>query len=128
VYTQFVYCKHAPRFGQARNPWLTGTASWTYVAVTQYLLGIKPVLGGLRIDPAIPGDWNGYTVRRRFRDTWVTIEVTNPDHVTSGVASLTLDGVALDGDVVPAASLKPAGPDATGVNVVRVVLGARKEA
>ncbi|MFN8073980.1 MAG: hypothetical protein U0Q15_01010 [Kineosporiaceae bacterium] len=128
VYTQFVYGKHAPRFGQARNPWLTGTASWTYVAVTQYLLGIKPVLDGLRIDPAIPAQWDGYSVRRRFRDTWVTIEVTNPEHVGGGVASMTIDGEPLPGDVVPASALKPAGPDTTDVNVVRVVLGARKEA
>ncbi|HET9519267.1 MAG TPA: glycosyl hydrolase family 65 protein, partial [Actinoplanes sp.] len=127
VYTQFVYGKHAPHFGQARNPWLTGTASWTYVAVTQYLLGIKPALDGLRIDPAIPSAWDGYSVRRRFRGTWVTVNVSNPDRVSSGVASLSLDGVALPGDVVPASALRPAGPDDLDVNIVTVVLGAKED-
>ncbi len=116
VYAQFTHGSYSPRFGQSRNPWLTGTASWTYTAVTQYLLGIKPVLAGLRIDPAIPSAWDGYEVRRRFRGAWVTVRVSNPDHVETGVRSLTVDGRAVEGDVAPAELLRDGA-------VVEVVLG-----
>jgi len=116
VYAQFTHGSFSPRFGQSRNPWLTGTASWTYTAVTQYLLGIKPVLAGLRIDPAIPAAWDGYEVRRRFRGAWVTVRVSNPDHVETGVRSLTVDGAVVDGDVAPAELLRDGA-------VIEVVLG-----
>jgi len=105
VYAQFTHGKHSPRFGQSRNPWLTGTASWTYTAVTQYLLGIKPRLDGLLIDPAIPSDWPEYTVHRRFRGKDITITVQNPNRVERGVASLEIDGVAVDGALAPDALL-----------------------
>ena len=106
VYCQFTHGPASPRFGQSRNPWLTGAASWTYVAVTQYLLGLKPVAEGLRIDPAVPSGWASYEVRRRFRGSWLTIRVHNPDHVAQGVATLALDGRPLPGDVVPADLLR----------------------
>jgi cellobiose phosphorylase len=106
VYAQFTHGPHSPRFGQSRNPWLTGTASWTYIAVTQYLLGLRPTAGGLRIDPCIPAGWDGFTVRRRFRGRWLTIRVDNPDHVQRGVVRLTVDGVPVEGDTVPAAALR----------------------
>ncbi len=51
VYSQMVAGKEAPNFGEAKNSWLTGTAAWTFVAVSQYLLGIKPTLDGLVINP-----------------------------------------------------------------------------
>jgi len=92
VYCQFTHGPESPRFGQARNPWLTGTASWSYVGVTQYILGIRPELEGLRIDPCIPADWDGYEVTRRFRGMSLTIRVSNPDGVETGVASVAVDG------------------------------------
>ena len=58
-------------------PWLTGTASWSYVGVTQYILGIRPELEGLRIDPCLPAGWEGYEVTRRFRGMALTIRVAN---------------------------------------------------
>jgi cellobiose phosphorylase len=63
-----------------RNSWLTGTASWTYVAGTQWILGIRPTFTGLQIDPAIPSDWPGYTARRVFRGVVynLTVEQKGP--------------------------------------------------
>ena len=84
--------------------------------MTQYLLGIQPVAGDLRIDPAIPAAWDAYEVRRRFRGAWVTVRVANPDHVQTGVRSLTVDRVAVDGDVAPAERLRDGA-------VVEVVMG-----
>ncbi len=117
VYCQFTYGPHSPRFGQSRNPWLTGTASWTYTAVTQYLLGIKATMDGLQVNPSIPSEWDGFEVRRRFRDKWITIEVQNPDRVSHGVNSLTLNGKPIQGNVIPADQLGE-------TNKVKVVLGA----
>ena len=116
VYCQFTYGKYSPRFGASRNPWLTGTASWTYIAVTQYLLGIQPTQGGLRVNPCIPAGWDGFEVRRRFRGKWITIRVENPQHVSRGVRSLTLNGVTVDGNVIPADQLGE-------TNMVTAVLG-----
>lgn len=112
VYCQFTHGPESPRFGQARNPWLTGTASWSYVGVTQYILGVRPELAGLRIDPCLPEGWGGYQVTRRFRDMNLTINVVNPLGVATGVATVTIDGVevadagdAKRGALVPVGSL-----------------------
>ncbi len=105
VYSQFTHGKASPRFGQSRNPWLTGTASWTYFAVTQFILGLQPTPDGLRVDPCIPADWPGFEVRRQFRGKWLTIRVENPAHLSRGVRSLTLNGELIAGNVIPAAQL-----------------------
>ncbi|MGC9399481.1 MAG: GH36-type glycosyl hydrolase domain-containing protein [Anaerolineae bacterium] len=101
VYPQNILGDEHPQFGLARNSWLTGTASWMYQAGTQYLLGVRPTYDGLRIDPCIPPAWDGFKVSRTFRGAVYTIEVRNPRHVCKGVARLTVDGKALDGNVVP---------------------------
>jgi cellobiose phosphorylase len=117
VYCQFAYGRHSPRFGEARNPWLTGTASWTYIAVTQYLLGIQPTLKGLRVNPCIPARWDRFEARRCFRGKWITIRVENPAHVNQGVHALTLNGAPIEGNVIPVDHL-------VEDNEARVVLGA----
>lgn len=106
VYCQFTHGKTSPRFGQSRNPWLTGTASWTYIAVTQYILGLRPAREGLRIDPCIPKAWKGFEVRRQFRGKDLTIRVENPKGRSRGVARLELNGQVVDGNVVPFELLK----------------------
>ena len=105
VYSQFAHGPTSPRFGQARNPWLTGTASWTYIGVTQYILGVRPVLAGLEIDPCLPAAWDGFEMTRRFRGARVTIRVTNPDHVSRGVEAIEVDSQPVAGTVVPAERL-----------------------
>ena len=80
VYAQMVAGKDAKRFGEAKNSWLTGTASWNFVAISQYILGIKPEYEGLMIDPSIPAVWDGYSVVREFRGTTYKIEIKNPNH------------------------------------------------
>jgi cellobiose phosphorylase len=84
--------------------------------VIQYLLGVKPVATGLRVNPCIPAAWDGFEMRRCFRGKWITIKVENPSHVNQGVKSLMLNGVAIEGDVIPADKL-------VETNTVEVVLG-----
>jgi cellobiose phosphorylase len=101
VYSQMTAGKDASRPGEAKNSWLTGTAAWNWYAVTEFILGIKPALTGLQIDPCIPADWRGYEVTRRFRNAWYHIKITNPDGINKGVKSVKLNGTLLPGNIVP---------------------------
>jgi len=101
VYPQNILGDEHPQFGLARNSWLTGTASWTFQAGTQHILGIAPTYYGLRINPCLPREWDGFCVTRAFRGAVYEIQVSNPGHVCRGVESLTVDGRVVEGDIVP---------------------------
>jgi len=101
VYSQMIAGKDARRFGEAKNSWLTGTASWNFVAITQYILGIKPDFDGLKIDPSIPKAWDGYTVIRQYRGDTYRITVKNPNHVSCGVSKITVDNKEITGNILP---------------------------
>ena len=101
VYAQMIAGKDAGRFGEAKNSWLTGTAAWNFVAVSQYMLGIIPDYNGLKIDPSIPSAWNEFEATRQFRNATYNIHVTNPSHVSKGVKQVTVDGNAISGNVLP---------------------------
>jgi len=96
VYPQMIAGKDAPCFGEAKNNWLTGTAAWTFVVVSQGIIGLKPDYEGLRVDPCVPKSWKEFTATRRFRGDTFNIRVTNPDGVSKGVKTLSLDGKPLD--------------------------------
>ena len=115
VYAQMIAGKDAKRHGEAKNSWLTGTAAWNFVAVSQYILGIKPEYNGLKINPSIPHEWDGFTASRLFRGATYEITVKNPDHVCHGVKSVTVDGKAVDSNVIPVFE--------NGTHKVEVVLG-----
>ncbi len=102
VYAQNILGEEHPQFGLARNSWLTGTASWCYQAATQWILGIRPEYGGLRIDPCIPSAWSGFSVARRFRGRILHITVHNTHNVCSGVVEMRVDGMISPGNLVPA--------------------------
>jgi cellobiose phosphorylase len=101
VYAQMTAGKDAPCFGEAKNSWLTGTAAWTFVVVSQGIFGIQPDFGGLRIDPCIPKAWPGFKVTRKFRGSTYEIEVKNPNGVSKGVKSMLVDGVKVEGNLLP---------------------------
>ena len=103
VYAQMVAGKEAARPGEAKNSWLTGTAAWNYHAITEHILGIKPDYDGLCIDPCIPAHWTGYRVTRKFRGTTFHIRIRNPDGISKGIKSISLDGVEIANGVVPVA-------------------------
>lgn len=107
----YVHCQstHAPtskKYGRSRVPWLSGTASWSHYTATHHILGIRPEIDGLRIDPCIPRNWTGFRVNRVFRGKALHIEVKNPSHVSRGVKVLTVDGMRLEGNLVPMRKLK----------------------
>jgi cellobiose phosphorylase len=114
-YPQNILGDEHPQFGLGRNAWLSGTSSWTYVAGTQWILGIRPDIDGLIIDPCIPKDWPEFRVQRRFRGATYLIHVTNPNQVCKGVVEMRIDGELLAGNKVPVL--------AAGEHTVDVVLG-----
>ena len=101
VYSQMVAGRDAKFHGEAKNSWLTGTAAWTFVNVSQYILGVYPTHNGLSIDPCVPKDFGDFELTRKFREGTYNIKVQNPDKVEKGIKSITVDGKAIDGCVIP---------------------------
>jgi len=102
VYSQMVAGPYAPRFGQAKNSWLTGTAAWTFYAATQGILGIKPDYDGLMIDPCLPADMQDVRITRKFRGSEYDIHIVNCAGDEKGTLTLTMDGKFVEGRVIPA--------------------------
>ena len=101
VYSQMIAGKDAPNFGEAKNSWLTGTAAWTFLDVSQYILGIRPDYDGLAVDPCIPSSLDGFEAKRDFRGVTYHITVKNPDHVEKGIKALIVNGTPVAGCVIP---------------------------
>ncbi len=101
VQGQTTYSTFSPRPGNTRTAWLTGAAAWSYFSAVQYILGIRPELDGLRIDPCIPAEWGGFSVTRKFRGCVYRIWVHNSEHTCLGVKRMTVDGKDVSGSLVP---------------------------
>ena len=105
VYAQMIAGRDAPTHGEAKNSWLTGTAAWNMVAISQWILGIRPEHDGLRVEPVIPGSWAGFRATRRFRGTTYDIEVVRAsqgDAARHGDRSrLVVDGRPIEGTLIP---------------------------
>ena len=99
VYAQTIAGADAPSFGEAKNSWLTGTAAWNYVAITQWILGIRASHDGLQVAPVIPASWPGFEATRVFRGATYRISVRRAG--PGNTVALTVDGQPVAGDVVP---------------------------
>ena len=102
VYCQMVAGKDAAKPGEGKNSWLTGTAAWNWITITQYILGIKPTYDGIEIDPCIPSTLKEYTVHRVLRDAEFDITVKNPNGKESGISQIVLDGAPVNGNIIKA--------------------------
>lgn len=114
VCCQMVAGKDAAKPGEGKNSWLTGTAAWSWYAITEFILGIKPTYNGLLIDPCVPQTAKEYKVTRKFRGGEYHITIKNPQGVQTGVKSITMDGNAINGSIIPASD---------GKHTVEVVMG-----
>ncbi|CDD46689.1 cellobiose phosphorylase Cbp94A [Firmicutes bacterium CAG:534] len=101
VYSQMVAGADAYLPGEAKNSWLTGTAAWTFVNISQYILGIYPTHKGLSVNPCVPKDFGDFQITRKFREGTYDIKVVNPDKVEKGIKSITVDGASIEGCVIP---------------------------
>lgn len=100
----YVYCGNIagpthPQFGYGRNAWLSGTATWMYIAATQWILGIRPTFQGLQITPMIPQDWKGYTATRVFRG--VTYKISVERAISGNSSTISINGRKIDGNIIP---------------------------
>jgi cellobiose phosphorylase len=105
--------RDAATHGEAKNSWLTGTAAWNYVAITQWILGVRPTHDGLQISPVIPQDWEGFEMTRVYRG--VAYKITARRAGPGNTIALTVDGQPIAGDVAP---LPPAGVQQVRVDAV----------
>ena len=101
AFCQMVSGKAAPVKGEGKNSWLTGSASWGFTAVSQHILGVRPAMDGLIVDPCIPSDWKGFRVTRKFRGAVYNIDVKNPNGTGTGVSEIKVNGEAISGNVIP---------------------------
>jgi cellobiose phosphorylase len=101
VYCQMIAGKEAFKPGEAKNSWLSGTASWNFYAITQYILGVKPDYDGLLINPCIPAKWDGFSMTRKYRGATYNIEVSNPKHICKGVQKIVVNGTTINSKIVP---------------------------
>ena len=99
VYAQMIAGKDAVTHGEAKNSWLTGTAAWNYVAITQFILGIQPTLDGLQVKPVIPSGWSGFEATRSYRGVRYEISVTREG--PGNDVSLEVDGKSIAGTTIP---------------------------
>jgi cellobiose phosphorylase len=120
VYAQMIAGEDAATPGEAKNTWLTGTAAWNFVAISQWILGVRPEHAGLRIDPCVPAAWGGFTVTRRFRGATYRIVVQKAPGVSGRVTRLQVEGRPIAGNLVPL----PASPGAE-IEVVAFVEATR---
>ncbi len=100
VYSQMIAGADAPKHGEAKNSWLTGTAAWTFVNVSQYLLGIQPDYDGLRIDPCLPDELKELKLDRTYRDAHYHIHISKPDGIEKGVRKMLVNGKEVEGNLV----------------------------
>ncbi|MDA3799562.1 MAG: glycosyl transferase [Kiritimatiellae bacterium] len=96
VYAQMIGGKYAPNHGEAKNSWLTGTAAWNYVAISQYILGIRPGYKGLIVDPKIPTSIDNLNIKRVLQGTTYNISITHGD-----TPSMLVDGKPFEGKEIP---------------------------
>lgn len=99
----YTWCSNIVGYPNNKQGWgnishISGTVAWMNVAATQYLLGIRPVLDGMIFDPCIPAKWDGFSVKRIFRDCELNIFVENPEHVEKGVKYIEIDGKKINGN------------------------------
>jgi cellobiose phosphorylase len=115
IYAQMIAGKDAATHGEAKNSWLSGTAAWNYVAITQAILGIKPAYAGLEVSPVMPSTWDSYEMVREFRGVRYAIWIKREGPGTG--IRLEVDGKPNAGNMIP---LPPTG---TKEVTVKVTLG-----
>jgi cellobiose phosphorylase len=111
VYSQMVAGRDAKFHGQGKNSWLTGTAAWTFVNVSQYILGVYPTHNGLSINPCIPEGFGDFEITRKYRGATYNISVKQ-NGAQKGISKLIVNGKDIDlsgakADVVSGGALIP---------------------
>jgi cellobiose phosphorylase len=97
---QFIYAKESDRYGEGSHSWATGTAAWSLIVVWEWIFGVRPETGGLRVDPCLPSGWTGARMRRAYRGSHYTITIRKPAGICKGRVAVTLDGEPLPDNLI----------------------------
>jgi cyclic beta-1,2-glucan synthetase len=92
---------HPMHVGRGGWTWYTGSAGWMYQAAVQALLGLQRSGKTASITPCIPAVWPEYSLVWRVGRSHYRFVVTNPDHLSHGIASVQLDGTDVDPKAIP---------------------------
>ncbi|HOK55030.1 MAG TPA: hypothetical protein PKV43_11235, partial [Armatimonadota bacterium] len=98
---EYIHGPDSATYGQGEFSWLTGTAAWMWKVSIDWILGVRAELRGLLVDPCIPSEWDGFKVVRRYRRATYEIDVVNPEHVSRGIAEITVDGDKWESHLLP---------------------------
>lgn len=101
VYAEYVHGPSSSTFGQGDFTWMTGTAAWMWKVSLEWILGVRPELDGILVDPCIPSSWDSYKVKRHFRDSLYQFTVENPDHISKGIKNVIVDGKEHPSNLIP---------------------------
>ncbi|TDX17516.1 glycosyl hydrolase family 36 [Petrotoga sibirica] len=99
IYAEYITGPNHPDFGEAGHSWLTGTASWMHRVGIDFILVVRPEFNGLRVDPCVPKEWDGYKIKRKFRGATYNITVKNSNHPSKGGAKIRIDGKEYEGNL-----------------------------
>jgi len=116
VHGQFVESSASPYEGRAHVHWLTGTASTVMVGCVEGICGFRPDEDNLIINPSIPAEWDGFSIKKNFRGKKLNVTIDNAAHVQAGVKKVVVNGTELEGAKIPVAML-------ADCNDIKVVLG-----
>ena len=97
IYSQMIAGRETPRSGEAKNSWLTGTASWAYVNIGQYILGIRAHYDGLEIRPCMPDSIDEFATERTFRGTRYMIHARRTGRK---IPQIRVNGALIEGNIV----------------------------
>jgi cellobiose phosphorylase len=90
----------AADYGSAGWTWYSGSGGWLYKVSTNWILGVRPTMDGLLIDPCIPSRWDGFKMKRKYGNCVYNIEVMNPRHVSNGIREVYVDGERLPSNII----------------------------
>ena len=112
----------SPLYGRGGWTWYTGSAAWLFKVSLEGIIGVRPGLEGLIIDPCIPANWSECFIQRYFRGASYEITIKNPEGISGGIVAITINGEQYTPKQVedrPVLSVFPPG----SVNHVVVTLG-----
>lgn len=101
VACQYIYGPESDRPGEGSHSWSTGSAAWTQLVVWEWILGVRPEVAGLRMDPCMPSHWTEARMTRSYRGATYEIRFTKPEGICKGKVTVTLDGKELPDNLIP---------------------------
>jgi cellobiose phosphorylase len=105
-------------FGRGGATFLSGSITTAIRNVYGGMLGFRPTLAGLVVNPTIPALWEHVSYQHNYRGARFDVTIENPRRVESGVAFMELDGKRITGSAIPRSMIR-----GKRAHKLRVVLG-----